>query len=410
MPNITLSIVGVNPRATFNFKNLFLILIIFISGTLTLMWIQFRNKVFTEPFWDLKVYMDAAKSGLSYEQIYRDSQNKLNFIYHPYVQFIFSALNELISLDVILKVATVISIIFFIYQYSTFLNLEPSWFKFTKLLNWLIVPLGTTMLLGGAPLIAVASGNIAVLLHSTVCGTFFLNHRKPSRIHLLTFMFALAIAATIKPIFLFYLTLLLLTYSVPKALKISSLVAALFSLIWFSCLYTMPQAYKSFTTALINATVKKGDLGFSLFAIFQDNLGITPALIIHLIVPLFLFCLIYYLSKKAHQPVRTIAIKVAPVFFTILVTVNPRMKEYDFFIAILITMIWLKTELKWHFLPFISIFFAFFLTRFLVLEVSSFLLFKIPDVLTYLRYWELLSLVLLQFSVLSIHQSNYEKN
>lgn len=373
--------------------------IITLSGLGTIFWVQWRDQIFTEPFWDLKVYKEAALNGSHFNLVYHISPEKLNFVYHPYIQMIFSYIDRIFPLEFSLPIFTFCMLAFFVYQYTCFLQSQFGYYR--RDISWLsfITPTIITLIFGGTPILALASGNIAVSLHLLTAGSFisFIRNSKQSRLYF--FVICIILNSIVKPFFLIYLLLLFVGTKFTRALLCSCIVILIFLMVWFSGRVFFPNAFKLFITALLDATFTRGDLGFSIFSILQDNLGQKLALAFYVSSICLLLLEVFLLGRNINLNFRDSALWFSPIAFTILVTSNPRMKEYDLFLPILMSISWFYIKLSNRFWSFITIYFTFFLFRLFLFHVSRLLPFSIPDPLIYLRYWEFAGLFLLQFGI-----------
>lgn len=312
-------------------RKLILALVIFLStlqvGLSLLSFYQFGHDI----FWDLDVYKTAVKNFENNSNPY-STKNELLFIYHPIVLDLFGILNK-INLIIGLGVFYSLSLLFM-------------WLSLGKKYSREIL---LSVSFGGIGLLSFASGNVTPFLHLFLF-VLLLNKVRTDKFFLsyaVIFIFSL-----IKPYFLAY-------YLVPifvdqKNLRQKTELGLFFLAIYVATviLYQAvnPDIVSQYHAALRYQIVGKEDVGFSFFYWFlkltHSNL---ISIILHSILSIALIVLFYFFrvrwSMKDLSKENTLYLT-----YFILTIINPRMKEYDLFPALLSIFIFGKNVLGEKFL------------------------------------------------------------
>jgi hypothetical protein len=149
-------------------------------------------------------------------------------------------------------------------------------------------------------------------------------------------------------------------------------------------------------------TLERGDLGFSAFSILKRRLGETLALSIHLSLIASIVIIAIYFSRKYKMEIREFMVWYLPVPFAIMIFANPRLKEYDIVILLLLLVTWLTLRGGSSGQDALLVAFGLFLLRSFLFLVQTPLKIKIHDSLIYLKYWEFLITIMLLIWMLSI--------
>lgn len=288
-------------------------------------------------FWDLNVYVRAVNDVVQGTDPYRQDVI-YPFIYHPYVLKTFTFLNYFFSIKIWLVCLYFVSCAFFIYELVLFSRLNRETFSSEKE-NLIILVLLAALCFGDAGLVAIKTGNITLFLHFLLLTTFFYAYRKKSCTSTTLFVLIIIINSVIKPYFLAYV--LLLPYLIRKssALHFSLSIFLVCFFIWISGETVTPDLYSSFMKALRYQTLGQGDLGYSIFGLVHTKTGKPLGIIFHCLIMLSYLLLLLLYAKKSGLRMRSSYF--IPLIIIFIIFINPRMKIYDFPIAILFSYLYL---------------------------------------------------------------------
>lgn len=274
--------------------------------------------------WDLVIYENAVSLQSIGKTPYQN--NYLLFIYHPYVVWIFDAINSIFTLRMFLYTFYALSILLF--SRELYLFLEGKLKEF-----WLVII--CVFCIGSSGVIAILSGNISWYLHLALLSMAFICLRLNGR-YLPIYLFLILTFSLVKPYLLTYLLLVFSFEKFRKSIIASIGVFGIFCCVWFSAIIYQPVEYSAFLGALKEQTLIRQDHGFSFFGalktinIFGSDRArlaahiLLSSLLVMAIVPVVLRR--NYIKNHS----RTLFIVMLPV----LVLINPRVKEYDFFILL----------------------------------------------------------------------------
>ena len=295
---------------------------------------------FKEFLWDLKVYDRAVNDYVHDGFAYRTDVD-YQFVYHPYVLIMFDLLNEIFNLKVFFLFIYSSITIFFGIQLIQYIILHSQKDKFSKRLSilWL---LGPAIGFGSAGIVALESGNLTLFLHFLVLGAFFKAKKNSKYLFIFIFQLCILFTSIIKPYFLAYLILLIYLTDYKRFVLLTLITVSLVALIWLSASIFIPNLFEQFVTSLTHQTLVKGDLGYTVFGIVQRYTGTSIGILVHLLVMfLALIGLLFFIKLKGYDLRSWQVIPLVIVFITFL---NPRMKVYDFPIAIFFIYMFLFLE------------------------------------------------------------------
>jgi len=257
------------------------------------------------------------------------------FIYHPYVLMLFCFINKIVPLEVFLLIFYLLSAVFFFRQLFLISRERfPEMDSRTLLTIYGLLVLGT-MGYSGTGFIALLSGNLTLFLHFTLIGLLLKFLRSRSSVPMFYFIFLVGAFSLIKPYYLAYLLVLFVFFPVKNAIVYGILVFTIVSIVWLSAVYVMPLEYTYFKNALHTQILTKEDLGFSVFGLASSLFSISywNSLLIHICIlsPILFMC---FDKPRVFQFNDDYIIRSLILVVTIIL-INPRMKEYDFFIAII---------------------------------------------------------------------------
>lgn len=297
-------------------------------------------------FWDLSVYERAISDYRANINPYRQDEFFL-FIYHPYVLEALNLVGSASQLKPTLIATYAICSLFFAHQLLAFIiNAHEQKYSKYSAIFWVILG---GFIYGGAGTISFLTGNLTPYCHMFLISLFLAAYNKGKNLILAVFVISTCFLSIIKPYLLSYLILLPYITQKKRAAIITISSGVITTLLWLSAKLFNPDLYKSFMLALKTQTLGRADLGYSIFGIFHELLGSPVAMLLHISIIALLVYIAFTSSRKADYEWFSKA--TIPITAAWLITINPRMKEYDFFIAIIFlyasifvsSQAWLKT-------------------------------------------------------------------
>lgn len=312
--------------------SLSVLLAILIGAIWTLYSLQFLNQGI---FWDLGIYEKAVdvfhSGGNPYEL-----NGYLSFVYHPLVLRFMALFGS--HLDIALMAAYVGSLLFF---FSS-LGSNRSWW-FYAFLAFAYCGIGT---------ISIGSGNITVFFHLILLGILLRhisngeNDRVPSSNGFLVFILLVLLFSLVKPYMLAYLLIpMALTWKSDQQRSTWTLVllAGLFLalILILSSLYFGAE-FQSFLSAVQGQTIGKRDLGYGLVMYFYEyylSAGslIYRAFVLHFAILGAILLIILFLAKRSGGLNTS---RFVLLLYFLLTILNPRLKVYDLFPALIALFIY----------------------------------------------------------------------
>jgi hypothetical protein len=287
--------------------------------------------------WDFQVYSRAVNELSLHANPYQtgDAAHQFPFVYHPAILWLFSLINNFISLNVFFIGTYVAITTYFLVQFNKVMGTLSYIHSYTH--TGLIFI--TALVFGGAGIAAIMSGNLSTYMHLGLLATFMMVIRSKSGPlkHIPTY--AIFFLALIKPYFLAYLAVPLCTSRSPKKSLIQcALLVASFTIGWVLLSRLFTPEYEYFLTAL-SSLVVNGDIGYSLFGLLKNRFNIHStvlALSIHAVFAIVVIVIAGWFVAILRKS-RYVVSQYQIVFLTyfICTIINPRMKEYDFFAAAL---------------------------------------------------------------------------
>ena len=304
-----------------------LLLISILTGVIwTLYSLQYLNQGF---FWDLSIYKKAVSvfnmGGNPYEL-----NGYLSFVYHPLVLRLMALFGN--YLGPTLVGAYLASLIFFL----SCLGSHRSWWLYS-FLAFAYCGIGT---------ISIGSGNVTAFFHLTLLGILLRNIRinyaaemssfKLTRLFIVTVL----IFSLVKPYMLAYLIIPIVSYWGKQDQKsiylLILLLGAAFILTVLASSLFFGTEFQSFLSAVQGQTIGKRDLGYGLLMYFYDyylSAGslIYRAFVLHFTILAVIFVTILFLAKRSGQLHTS---EFALLLYFLLTILNPRLKVYDLFPAL----------------------------------------------------------------------------
>jgi len=284
--------------------------------------VQFLNQ---GVFWDLAIYQKAVSTFLSGGDPYA-LNGYLSFVYQPIVLRAMALCGS--HLDTVLIIGYLGSLFFFLRS----LRRNPSW--------WLYSCLAFTYC--GIGTIALGSGNITVFLHLILLGILLQNISKTdTKPSYGVFLIAVALSSLIKPYMAAYFLIPLIaskqSIDIKKTVGLTLLAGLCVSSVIVLSVAYFDGEFQAFLAAVKGQTLGKRDLGYGLVMYFYDyylSAGhlIYRAFLLHFIILGVVFLGTLYVAirnQRIQEPHFVL------LLYFLLTIINPRLKVYDLFPALI---------------------------------------------------------------------------
>jgi len=312
------------PSNTFMQKIPFLLLIL-IGGAWSFYSLQFLNQGI---FWDLGIYEKAVNVYLQGGNPY-ELNGYLSFVYHPIVLRLMSIFGG--HLNTVLIGFYILSIVFFLKS----INSNRSW--------WLYIFLAFAYC--GIGTISIGSGNVTIFFHLILLGILLGSVEKNNQTYWRKSLFWLSVTTIIfsfvKPYMLAYLLIpLISSWKTPQQKSIWSLtllLAILFALIMGCGALYFGAEFQSFLNAVQGQTIGKRDLGYGIVMYFYEyylsaSTLLYRAFVLHFVILAAIFSLTLVMVNRAKMVNLP---RFALLLYFLLTILNPRLKVYDLFPALI---------------------------------------------------------------------------
>jgi hypothetical protein len=286
-------------------------------------------------FWDLGIYEKAIEVFRSGGNPY-ELNGYLSFVYHPLVLRFMALFGS--DLDIALMVAYVGSLLFFLIS----LGSNRSWWLYA-FLAFAYCGIGT---------ISIGSGNVTVFFHLILLGILLRhisnedNNGVASSNGFLVFILLVLLFSLVKPYMLAYLL-------IPMALTRKSnqqrstwtlvlLAASFLALILILSSLYFGAEFQSFLSAVQGQMIRKRDLGYGLVMYFYEyylSAGtlIYRAFVLHFAILGAILLITLFLAKRSGGLNTS---RFALLLYFLLTILNPRLKVYDLFPALIALFIY----------------------------------------------------------------------
>ena len=301
-------------------------------------------------FWDLSVYERAVRDlGLGLDPYRTDAG--LPFVYHPLVLDGLFLLNRLVPLRLALVLVYALSLGWFCVEAGRWLRLDAD--EPTGAGVAAPQPAGllcgassfmAALVFGGVGVTSMLSGNLTTFMHFALIAAFLMAQRTHGPFARYAPIGLVLLLSIVKPYFLLYLLIPVLLTSDRRAELLRAAGAlALFAVAWLFLAHADPQGYAAFMAALKYQSLGKSDLGYSFFATFMRVVHHAwLALGLHVVASVVFVMLTVALFMRRPASGRSTGAAFF-LFYMVLTLANPRMKEYDFFPALVCFFIFLRT-------------------------------------------------------------------
>lgn len=297
-----------------------------LASLAALIWLVYSVQFLNEGiFWDLGIYQKAVSTYLSGGDPYA-LNGYLSFVYQPIVLRVMALCGS--HVDTVFIIGYLSSLFFFLRS----LKGNLSWWLYS-FLAFAYCGMGT---------VAVASGNITVFLHLVLLGILLRNIGKAgNQTSYGVFLIVVALSSLIKPYMAAYFLIPLTTSKQSISFKKTwslTLLAGLFvaSVILLSAAY-FDGEFQAFLAAVKGQTLGKRDLGYGLVMYFYDyylSAGhlIYRAFLLHFFIlgAVFLGTLYVAIRNQRIQEPHFVLL-----LYFLLTIINPRLKVYDLFPALI---------------------------------------------------------------------------
>jgi hypothetical protein len=313
-----------------------LILPLLLPMIIGVIWVAYSLQFLNQGiFWDLGIYERAVNvfnaGGNPYEL-----NGYLSFVYHPLVLRVMAWFGSYLGLALI--TLYIVSLLFFFIS----LGNNRSWWLYS-FLAFAYCGIGT---------ISIGSGNITVFFHLVILGILLKSITNEQTLKansgrlITSFILAVAVFSLVKPYMLAYLLIpLVMTWkthqqkSVWSLTFLAGLVLALTLLL--SSLYFGAE-FQSFLSAVQGQTIGKRDLGYGLVMYFYEyylSAGslIYRAFVLHFAILGAILLITLFLAKRSGALNTS---RFALLLYFLLTILNPRLKVYDLFPALIALFIY----------------------------------------------------------------------
>jgi hypothetical protein len=301
-------------------------------------------------FWDLAVYERAVRDLGHGLDPYRTDAG-LPFVYHPLVLNGLFLLNQYVPLRFALVLLYALSFGWFCLEVGRWLRLHAdeagdsgtAMPPRAKLLSG-VSSFMAALVFGGVGVTSMLSGNLTTFMHFALVAAFLTAQRTRRPFARYLPIVVIVVLSIIKPYFLLYLLIpVLLTNDRRAELLRAAGALVVFAAAWLLLAQADPQGYAAFMAALKYQSLGKSDLGYSFFATFMRVVHHTwLALAMHVAASAVLLGLAVALSMRKQASGRSMEAAFF-LLYMVLTLANPRMKEYDFFPALVCFFIFLRT-------------------------------------------------------------------
>jgi len=286
-------------------------------------------------FWDLDIYEKAVSVFKSGGNPY-ELNGYLSFVYHPLVLRLMSLFGD--YLGIALMGGYFASLLFFVSS----LGSNRSWW-FYSFLAFAYCGIGT---------IAIGSGNVTAFFHLALLGILLRgihgeqNFQEPSSRLSSTFILMVVIFSLVKPYMLAYLLIPLIanwkTRQQKSILSFTLLAGSLMAIIFLLSTLYFGEEFQSFLLAVQSQTIGKRDLGYGLVMYFYEHYLSAGTLIYRAFVLHFaiLGAILFITLLLAKRSGAINSSRFALLLYFLLTTLNPRLKVYDLFPALIALFIY----------------------------------------------------------------------
>jgi hypothetical protein len=286
-------------------------------------------------FWDLDIYEKAVSVFKSGGNPY-ELNGYLSFVYHPLVLRFMSLFGD--YLVIALMGGYFASLLFFISS----LGSNRSWW-FYSFLAFAYCGIGT---------IAIGSGNVTAFFHLALLGILLRsihgeqNFQEPSSRLSSLFILMVVIFSVVKPYMLAYLLIpLIATWKTRQQKSIWSftlLAGSLMVIIFLLSTLYFGEEFQSFLSAVQSQTIGKRDLGYGLVMYFYEyylsaDTLIYRAFVLHFAILGAILFITLLLAKRSGALNSS---RFALLLYFLLTILNPRLKVYDLFPALIALFIY----------------------------------------------------------------------
>lgn len=286
-------------------------------------------------FWDLGIYEKAIEVFRSGGNPY-ELNGYLSFVYHPLVLRFMALFGS--DLDIALMVAYVGSLLFFLIS----LGSNRSWWLYA-FLAFAYCGIGT---------ISIGSGNVTVFFHLILLGILLRhisnedNNGVASSNGFLVFILLVLLFSLVKPYMLAYLLIpMVLTWKSNQQRSTWTLVllaASFLALILILSSLYFGAEFQSFLSAVQGQMIGKRDLGYGLVMYFYEyylSAGtlIYRAFVLHFAILGAILLITLFLAKRSGALNTS---RFALLLYFLLTILNPRLKVYDLFPALIALFIY----------------------------------------------------------------------
>ena len=295
-------------------------------------------------FGDFRIYKRAIFDHLHGESAYRTDVQQHLFIYNPIVLHFLAFIESFLSITVFLGGFYLLTSLGFyaeIYKCFQLLHTKNTQPDRNKSLDFIVIFV-SALAFGDIGIGCFVTGNLTLYLHFALIAVLLKFCRTGFPVYSYAFIGLVIVFSVIKPYFLTYMAVLFLIYKSKKNSLITAFIMiALFSIAWIASMQFFPEEYQAFLAALNKQTLTGHDIGYSFFAVFKKaGMSDLLSLAIHALISVLLLIIAGLYLPKAYGFVDNLYARLF-ILYPVLTLINPRMKEYDLYPALICFLIFL---------------------------------------------------------------------
>jgi hypothetical protein len=391
-------------------KNIFTIDIVIYAVFWFIFFYDFYPWLEHTGFGDFEIYKRAVVAYLQGKNAYKPEIQQHLFVYNPIVLHFFAYIEQIFGFTRAVVGVYVLVTAWLVFELK---NCFPRLIDIQQLRiaktdsKQLLLILAGWFAFGGIGFGCFFTGNVTLYLHFLLLATLLGFYRSRALSYKIGFMLCVFIFSLIKPYFLAYLGLLFLLFeSKIQVVFYGFVIVSLTALSWFGSMQFYPAEFQEFMEALHKQSLIGHDIGYSFFGI-AIKAGMTEfnALLMHSALSITLLISAWRDESKSGGK-SDLAAKLL-LFYSLLTLVNPRMKEYDLFPALLSFFLLLQRNCKYSKSIMLAGIMISIIPCFSYLVAFSGL--HLPGVFNQNHTWQLFGLVLMavMYKVFS-HSRNYQ--
>lgn len=327
------------PRITLSDKVIIVLSLCIIAGIT--FFAMYNNWWNLGLFWDLGIYQRAANDALAGLDPYREVDG-MAFVYHPLFLHLFSTIQGIAPLHMVLAAGYILTIIWMVFEIRAYLKRVLTGGYSTLIHLVMPVLVSTTPFAIGVT--TMVTGNMTTYFHFALFAYLLRTLRIKGGFTTVSTMVLIGVFTAVKPYFLAYMLLALLDKDGFGAKATRMFVAlGIFLAIWATGFVFYPEQMQVFlhnVAGLQSST--RVDIGISFYRItYELGLSRLSGIAVHGILSVLLLLWVWRGIQRLKDNKNAQGFIVALAYFA-LTLVNPRMKEYDLWPAVMFAFVF------WH--------------------------------------------------------------